>query len=78
VAQQTAQRRAGRPTALHTVPAAAEHLGCSDMHIYRLIAAGELRAVDIASPGAGRSKTRIRDDDLADYIDRKTRGRSAS
>jgi len=47
------------------------------MHVYRLIAAGELRAVDIATPGAGRSKTRVRSDDLADYIDRKTRGRTA-
>jgi hypothetical protein len=46
------------------------------MHVYRLIAAGELPAVDIATPGAGRSKTRIRSDDLADYIDRKTRGRA--
>lgn len=48
--------------------------GCSKMHVYRLIAAGELRAVDIANPGAGRSKSRIRSDDLADYIERKTRG----
>jgi hypothetical protein len=47
------------------------------MHIYRLIAAGELRAVDIATPSAGRTKTRIRGDDLADYIDRKTRGRAS-
>jgi excisionase family DNA binding protein len=48
--------------------------GCSKMHVYRLITAGELRAVDIANPGAGRSKTRVRSDDLADYIERKTRG----
>jgi excisionase family DNA binding protein len=60
---------------LHSVAeAAAEILGCSEMHVYRLIAAGELTAVDIATPDAGRSKTRIRSDDLADYIDRKTRG----
>jgi excisionase family DNA binding protein len=63
---------------LHSVTETAELLGgCSDMHVYRLIAAGELRAVDIATPGAGRSKTRIRSDDLAGYIDRKTRGRTA-
>ena len=62
---------------LHTVPGAAGLLRCSDMHVYRLIAAGELTAVDIATPGAGRSKTRIRSDDLADYIDRKTRGRAS-
>jgi hypothetical protein len=30
------------------------------------------------SPGAGRSKTRIRDDDLADYIERQTRGGAAT
>ena len=58
---------------LHTVPGAAEQLGCSDNHIYRLIAAGELRAVDIAQPGARKSKTRVRSSDLADYINRQTR-----
>jgi excisionase family DNA binding protein len=63
---------------LHSIPETAELLGgCSDMHVYRLIASGELRAVDIATKGAGRSKSRVRSDDLADYIDRKTRGRTA-
>jgi excisionase family DNA binding protein len=66
------------PVSLHTIPGAAEHLGCSEMHVYRLIAAGELTAVDIATPGAGRSKTRIRSDDLAEFINRKTRGRAAA
>lgn len=47
------------------------------MHIYRLIAAGELRAVDIATPGAGRSKTRVRGDDLNAYIERNTRGQAS-
>lgn len=49
------------------------------MHVYRLIAAGELSTVDIATPGAGRPKTRIRSDDLATYINRNTRsaGKSA-
>jgi excisionase family DNA binding protein len=68
---------AGRPPVL-TIPAAAGQLGCSQMHIYRLIAAGELRAVDISMPGSGRSKTRIRADDLARYIERQTRGGDAS
>ena len=63
------------PTALNTIEGTAGHLGCSPTHVYRLIAAGELRTVDIAMPGAGRTKTRVRGDDLADYIDRKTRGR---
>jgi excisionase family DNA binding protein len=63
---------------LHSVTeVATEKLDCSEMHVYRLIAAGLLRAVDIATPGAGRSKTRIRSDDLADYIERQTRGRQA-
>jgi excisionase family DNA binding protein len=67
----------GKPRAagvlLHPVAETAKRLGCSEMHVYRLIAAGELAVVDIASPTSTRSKTRIRDDDLADYIDRRTR-----
>lgn len=64
---------------LHSIGETAELLGrCSKMHVYRLIAAGELRAVDTATPGASRSKTRVRSDDLADYIERKTRGGRAA
>jgi excisionase family DNA binding protein len=71
-------RGAHQDIKLHPIPEIAELLGgCSEMHVYRLIAAGELRAVDIATPGAGRSKTRIRSDDLADYIDRQTRGHAS-
>jgi excisionase family DNA binding protein len=62
---------------LYSVTEAAKRMGCSDMHVYRLIAAGELAIIDIATPGAGRTKTRIRSDDLAGYIERKTRGRTA-
>jgi len=58
---------------LHTMPGAAGLLGCSEDHVYRLVAAGVLPAVDIAVPGARRSKTRIRDDDLCTYIEAKTR-----
>jgi len=61
---------------LYTVLETAGFLGCSDQHVYRLIAAGELRTVDIATPTgrrAGRPKIRIRSDDLAAYIDRRTR-----
>jgi len=62
---------------LHLVVEAAELLGgYSDQHVYRLIAAGELRIVDIATPtgrSAGRPKIRIRGDDLAAYIERRTR-----
>ncbi len=66
------------PLRLYSIPGIAALLGgCSKMHVYRLIAAGELRAVDTATPGAGRPKTRVRSDDLADYIERKTRGRAS-
>ena len=69
VPMRNAQRRprdAHQGIKLHPIPETAELLGgCSEMHVYRLIAAGELRAVDIATPGAGRSKTRVRSDDLA-------------
>ena len=58
---------------LYTIPGTAEQLGCSEMHIYRLISAGELRAVDISTPGSRRTKTRIRGDDLAKFIERQTR-----
>ncbi len=67
-------KREPRDVTLYSVTEAAERMGCSDMHVYRLIAAGELTTLDIATPGAGRSKTRVRSDDLAAYIDRKTRG----
>ncbi len=43
------------------------------MHIYRLVYEGELRAVDISRKGAGKSKTRIRSDDLDAYIEARTR-----
>jgi excisionase family DNA binding protein len=73
---QSAKSRPGRghqSIRLHSVAEAADILGCSEMHVYRLIAAGELSAVDIATPGAGRSKSRIRSDVVADYIERHTR-----
>ena len=66
--------RTTRPSAqLFSVPEAAERLGCSEMHIYRLVSTGELRAVDISLKGAGKSKTRIRADDLEAYIECRTR-----
>jgi excisionase family DNA binding protein len=71
-------KQAQKQVQLLTVPGAAEFLGCSEMHIYRLVAAGQLRAVDIASTGAQRTKTRIRSDDLMAYIERRTRGGGAA
>jgi excisionase family DNA binding protein len=58
-------------TELLSIPETAKALRCHRDHVYTLIAAGELRAVDIAA--GRRPKTRVRSDDLADYIDRHTR-----
>lgn len=55
---------------LLTIPETADQLRCSTRHVYDLIAAGLLRPVDI---GRGRSKTRVRSDDLDAYINRQTR-----
>lgn len=50
----------------------AERLDCSRPHIYGLIAAGRLRAVEIKAKGT-RSKTRIREEDLEAFIEANTR-----
>ena len=73
MATQTGNRPRRAPAQLLSIPAAAERLGCSEMHIYRLVSSGELRAVDISRKGAGKSKTRIRSDDLDAYIESRTR-----
>lgn len=52
---------------------AAGMIGCSENHIYRLIADGELDTVDIATPGARKSKTRITPEAIDAYIARKLR-----
>jgi excisionase family DNA binding protein len=59
-------------TQLLSVPEAAARLACSRTHIYRLIAAGELRSVEIKASGT-RPKTRVREEDLEAYIDQHTR-----
>lgn len=73
----TAPRARRRPAAqgvtLLTVPEAAERLSSGLSHVYRLITVGELAAVDIAQPGAKKSKTRVRSDELDRYIEAKTR-----
>jgi excisionase family DNA binding protein len=60
-------------TRLFTIPQTADRLGTSENHVYRLIASGALRAVDVAQPKARKPKTRVREDDLAAYIDAHTR-----
>lgn len=54
---------------LLTIPEAGERLRCSESHVYRLIAVGKLRAIDVAQPGARKPKTRISEHDLAAYIE---------
>lgn len=73
MATQTGSRANRPPARLLAIPVAAELLGCSEMHVYRLVSTGELRAVDISRKGAGKSKTRIRSDDLDTYIESRTR-----
>lgn len=65
-------------TQLLTIPETAEHLGIAINTVYKMIAAGDLRAVDMAVPGARTSKTRIRQDDLDAFIDARTREVRAS
>jgi excisionase family DNA binding protein len=73
MATQTGGRNPATSTQLLSVPAAADRLECSEMHIYRLVSTGELRAVDISRQGAKKSKTRIRSEDLDAYIDARMR-----
>lgn len=58
---------------LLTIPEAADQLRCSKTHVYDLIADGVLPAVDIARPGAKRSKTRVTAAALEGYVERHTR-----
>jgi excisionase family DNA binding protein len=54
-----------------SITEAAHVLSCSRGHVYNLIAAGELRVVDIGIDG--RSKSRVYPEDLDAYIERHTR-----
>lgn len=59
-------------TQLLSVAKAAARLDCSRGHIYNLIAARKLRAVEIRATGT-RTKTRIREEDLEAFIEAQTR-----
>ena len=63
--------------ALLTPRQAAGMLDCSPNGVYRLIAGGELQAVNIAPAGSQRPKTRIRRSDLKAFIDARTQGRTS-
>ena len=58
---------------LYTPAEAGDRIRASESHVYRLIADGVLRSVDIAQPGSKKPKTRIRSDDLDAYIETSTR-----
>ena len=47
-------------------------LRCSPMHVYRLVEAGELEAIDIATPGSSTSRLRVRPTILKAYLERAT------
>lgn len=55
-----------------SVQRAADRLDCSRSHVYRLIANGQLRAVEIKA-GGKRPKTRIYPQDLDEFIEANTR-----
>lgn len=57
-------------TQLLSVAAVAARLGVCANTVYSLIARGDLPVVDLR---LGRAKTRIREKDLEDYINRRTR-----
>lgn len=61
-----------RSTQLLSVTSAAAQLDCSRGHIYGLIAAGKLRAVDIKASGT-RAKTRVLASELEALITGNTR-----
>lgn len=67
-----ATRQPPAGTALLTVLEAAAEMRCSDQHIYRLIADGDLSAVDISRKSTPLPKIRIRRDELTAYIKRQT------
>jgi excisionase family DNA binding protein len=63
--------RTAKHTQLLTFPQAAARLACSRTHVYRLVAAGKLRCVEIKASGT-RPKGRVIESDLEDYITRHT------
>ena len=69
----TASKSTNTSPTLLTIPETCRQAQLLENHVYRLIAAGVLEAVDIAHPGSPRSKTRVRSDDLNAYIESCTR-----
>ena len=67
------QARPASGLSLLTPAEAAGRIGASEMHVRRLIADGELDAVDIAQQGSRKPKTRVRSDDVDAFIQARTR-----
>ncbi len=67
--QQTRPVHRTEPLQLLTIPVTGKRIGVSINTVYRLIATGQLRAVDVAPTGSRRPKTRVRSDDLEAYIE---------
>lgn len=65
-------RTAPPGTRLLSMPDAAEQLGCSRSYIYRLIASGQLRSVDISVAGSRRPKTRVYAHEVEAFIEAQT------
>jgi excisionase family DNA binding protein len=59
---------------LYTVPEAAKMLGVSRAHAYRLVASGELRVIDVGLKGSAKPMSRVRADDIAEFIASRTEG----
>jgi len=53
---------------LMTVNQAADFIGCSRTHVYRLIKSGALPTADVSRPGSLEPRHRILVDDLNDFI----------
>ena len=73
----TTRASTGVAPALLTIPQVAQRLGVHRDTVYTLISRGELAVTDLATgqvkTGNGRAKSRIREDVLADFIERRTR-----
>ncbi|WP_162794821.1 helix-turn-helix domain-containing protein [Nonomuraea lactucae] len=57
---------------LYTIPEAAKVLGVSRSHAYRVVADGDLRVIDVGRRGGRKPMSRVRADDLADFIAGRT------
>lgn len=58
---------------LHDIDETAEILRVSRVTVYRLIAAGDLESIDAAPTGSRRSKTRVSEEAITRFIEKRTR-----